>query len=339
MNDEINTESSVNLISFENDPGTWDNDTSTCSSMNCHGDVDWNTIQTIDDFGCDFCHAPGYQYDPRALNGSGSSGKHIPHVTDKAYTCETCHNNYKDSTTHANGELDTNNTTNILSFQTDPGSWNNDTSTCGSMDCHGDVSWYTDETLGCTLCHASGLTYDPFTNGKHTEHINSNHASIDINCETCHDGYKEHADHFNGTLESVNIVSFNPYSGTWNNGSNSCDDMDCHGNNDGDANWLTGGLSCDDCHDNAYSAYYPTLGNRHSTHINNYSCDCATCHNTYGDGGTHLNGTNDTDLEVINLVPFDNPSAYDLTWDDSANRCSRSGDGCHSAGNNRQWND
>lgn len=149
-------QSTGDIIFFntENPYASWDNSSDSCYNLLCHGNAGWYTEDNGSDENCSLCHYPGAVYDPLSLNGSGSNGKHIPHVTNQNISCVTCHYNYKENLSHANGQLDTNGESTIVFFQNNSAaSWINRSNICSNMDCHGDADWYTTESLTCVQCH------------------------------------------------------------------------------------------------------------------------------------------------------------------------------------------
>ena len=152
-----------------NPSASWNDPITTCENLSCHGDADWNGSAT---FTCTTCHASGNTTgapDPVTTNGSGTEGKHVKHVSDMNFLCEECHYDYKSKSTHLNGELDTDNSSIIITYfdSTNPlGSWVGDTGpntgSCSTLNCHGsDIpDWY--GTAGWTLppcsdCHKNSI--------------------------------------------------------------------------------------------------------------------------------------------------------------------------------------
>ena len=333
-NGELDTDGLAQLVVFaEEDTATWNNSTATCANLSCHGSVSWYTTEEST---CQLCHASGLANDPMTLNGSGSYGKHIAHVGEHGYSCETCHNGYKNNTLHGNGLLDADGAGQIIYFADGfTATWDNSTGTCASLSCHGSISWYTTEELDCVSCHAPGTVLDPLGKGRHSVHLSTNQAEMNgMICETCHYNYRDNAAHTDGTTDLSGMVSFSvEYGGSWNDVQGTCESMSCHGN----ASWEGASLmTCTSCHSSAYSAYYPDPldSGHHDTHVGyarnfGYADTCDCCHHEYTNSGTHINGTGDRDNEAVNLVIFEDPASILLLWDDSNNSCGRVGLGCH----------
>jgi hypothetical protein len=197
---------------------------------------------------------------------------------------------------------------------------------------------------GCdaSSCHPSTpLGHYPPVSGKHTLHLNTGCSTMDISCGICHMDYRDAPTHMDGNLDSVGIISFDPaYAGLWDNGSNSCSSLGCHG----DALWNSSSeLDCVSCHYSSYTAYYPdpygSSQGRHQSHMDSHGCTCSSCHSGYKILATHIDGNQDRENESVNLVIFQDPAAYMLLWYDSNNSCARTGLGCHSAGGNdtKMW--
>lgn len=158
----------LTLFDETNSGGTWTNDTGartgSCGNMSCHTGADWYGTTSS----CLLCHGPGSSYNPLVINGSGTGGKHVKHVTDLGYACEKCHIGYRDAASHGNGTLDTANSAVLMTiFDTtnSTGSWNGDTGaftgSCVSMSCHNvSLDWYSTNTWAmpaCGTCHAAAL--------------------------------------------------------------------------------------------------------------------------------------------------------------------------------------
>jgi hypothetical protein len=279
------------------------------------------------------------------------SGKHSVHLDSATVIdCSDCHYNYTDHPLHKNGIINGFNA--VLQLQVDgdivffnpenPGAtWTNGPATCDNMNCHGSVSWYAAGELSCVDCHSPGSLYDPLPYEKHDAHLNSDCASFSFNCEYCHLDYRDQESHMDGTLDSADVVFFDPlFGGDWDNGSSSCSNLGCHGN----SIWNSSSqLACTSCHNSSYSAYYPdpygTDQGRHQSHLDSHGCTCMTCHDGYADLLTHINGSSDLDNDSVNLVIFQDPATYQLTWSDTNESCTRSGLGCHSVGGNdtKMW--
>ncbi len=176
------------IVSFDNNTTAWNNSDGTCTNIQCHNtlisgkssgnsstnpaSISWyGTVPDNSSTVCLICHTGG-DIDPLAINGSGSEGKHVIHFSQQGLACTKCHNNYKNSTTHFNGILDTENPSIIISLfdSTNPaGQWINDTGTgtgsCSLLDCHGaaTLDWYGPDDQGWTLpdctvsCHNGAM--------------------------------------------------------------------------------------------------------------------------------------------------------------------------------------
>jgi predicted CxxxxCH...CXXCH cytochrome family protein len=206
---------------------------------------------------CTTCHnaANSPALDPLTTNGSGSSGKHIKHVQERAIACERCHSGYLSAPTHMNGTFDTDNSlVSVVSISiTGPaGTWvktGPGTGSCSGVACHGNetLDWYGTSTWtvpdSCTSCHVASYAneLDPLvTNGsgsagKHARHV----TDYGIACTKCHQDYPSRSSHANGALDaqdpSVPLVWFDSFnsSGTWTNdtgpGTGGCSSLYCHG--------------------------------------------------------------------------------------------------------------
>lgn len=156
---------------------------------------DWNSMTCTEK-----CHATGSAMDPVEKNGSGTSGKHVKHVSEKGFPCQTCHYEYIAKTTHRNGERDTPiASSRIAFFMENPdsesqGEWINDTGEhtggCENVYCHGGgiPEWYSTQIVDCKDCHGDGSKIDPTLTGatgnlgKHGPHV----TNANFDCEICH---------------------------------------------------------------------------------------------------------------------------------------------------------
>jgi len=330
----LDTDLTANLIFFQTEPGAaWDNSSSTCSNLSCHGTIDWYTTTSM---GCTLCHAPGTTYDPLTLNGVGSDGKHTAHVVNQSIDCDKCHLDYGSAATHKNGDLDTDGSALLISFEGEPGAtWNNGTGFCGNLSCHGDVDWNTTVEQGCTFCHAPGSAYDPLSKGKHVRHVTDKSYS----CITCHYDYKSIVTHQNGTVDrgpAIDIIAFHPdYSdASWTY--STCYNLSCHGA--GNPDWFAVSITCRDCHVSGDATYDPLerngtgINGKHVTHVNDKSYSCEVCHFTYRDAATHNNGQWDkgSDVPPVALVSFDSSNYPGATWSCLLSTCGSLW--CHGAG-------
>lgn len=301
---------------------------------------------------CTQCHSStNYpELDPLATGGSGTSGKHLKHVSGRGIACERCHDGYMSQSAHMNGVINSGNPgINIVRFGiTGTGaSWTGDTGPqtggCASVSCHGLVTmdWYEPAAWStpatCASCHTSAIAaeLDPFaTNGippagRHVKHVSSR----GIGCDRCHHNYPTQLTHMNGVLDtvepSVNIVSFNITgpSGGWVNDSGAqtggCSNVACHAADTvqwyGASTW-TLPTACTACHVSSFSTALDPLATngagiagKHARHVSSLAQECVKCHQGYTGKVTHSNGTLDTPNPAVLIVSFDatNPTG---TW-------------------------
>ena len=114
---------------------------------------------------CLNCHSDKTpSLDPLIINGQGTAGKHIVHVSDRNISCLKCHSGYSDQATHMNGILETGNSLIHFDSANPDGKWigdtGPDTGSCASLNCHGGetLAWFGTETWtlpACNVCHAS----------------------------------------------------------------------------------------------------------------------------------------------------------------------------------------
>jgi predicted CxxxxCH...CXXCH cytochrome family protein len=167
--------------------------------------------------GCTACHSSAVSpsLDPLVTNGSGTAGKHVPHVQGRNIPCERCHNGYSPAATHMNGMFDTPNPAVMLVLfdSTNPtGTWTNDTGpgtgTCASVTCHGGASldWYGTGLPACAACHnvqqgarrpVTGTSGDFASNPSiSSHHISGASDPSPEQCQVCH----EMSQHMSGTV-------------------------------------------------------------------------------------------------------------------------------------------
>ena len=203
---------------------------------------------------------------------------------------------------------------------------------------------------GASSCHVSSpLGEYPPTGGNHGIHAASD---TDIACSQCHGDYTLNPLHKNGIVDRASVMtgrsiqggvvvfdqSLNP-TGTWNVTTQTCSGLGCHTQ----APWYAPGPgNCTFCHSPGL-LIDPGSNGQHQRHANIYNCE--VCHEGYGSGATHKNGTVDTKKDGIAIVRFSAPfsGAYDkmsrtcsslschrdVSWDSTlANSC----DLCHFAG-------
>lgn len=151
MNGTLDTRSqTVNLVIMDivGPKGSWVPGNGQCSGVACHGTLtmDWygTTPWTLP--ACTVCHSSAFSsvLDPVVTGGSSTTGKHEKHVSIYNFACSKCHLNYPSNTSHANGVLDTQDSSvHLIVFDaTNPtGTWGNDTGpgtgACSSLSCHG----------------------------------------------------------------------------------------------------------------------------------------------------------------------------------------------------------
>ena len=210
--------------------------------------------------GCAVCHNAANGLDPLQLNGSGTAGKHVAHVSTKGYACEQCHAGYGTAATHLNGTLDTANpAVDLLRFGalSPDAQWTGDTGagtgSCANAYCHGTTNtpaWYTAQTITCTNCHSAGSPIDPVAidaggvNGRHLMHVQTQGFA----CETCHQDYDLQPTHINKTLNSgkddgTNVVlklsSVAQSFVDWDAANNTCASSACHSGDASGRGWYT----------------------------------------------------------------------------------------------------
>ncbi len=241
------------------------------------------------------------------------TGKHSVHLA-RGFDCTYCHYNYIDNKNHKNGKLDVDSSAVIVYFNSTASRtdlttyWDNSSSTCNNLKCHGSLNWYTTSTLTCIDCHASGTTIDPLTSGAHSRHVTD--AAYD--CEECHKDYRTDSSHMNGQMDipsgSPDMIKFNSAmnpSGSYTVSSKTCTDLACHGlslssqGTDITPEWdkpSTG--ACGTCHDVEVSggADLVVTSGSHESHFDTArgpgitDTECGTCHSGE-DASTHADGT------------------------------------------------
>lgn len=164
-NDRYSGETIV-FFNSVNPDASWNDSITSCENLNCHVNADWYGSTS---FVCTSCHSGGNSIDPLILNGSGTEGKHQKHVTERGIPCEKCHSDYTGISTHANGTLDTDNSSILITFfdSTNPaGSWTGDsgadTGSCALLACHGGstLDWYGSNIWvlpACDICHRTAV--------------------------------------------------------------------------------------------------------------------------------------------------------------------------------------
>ncbi len=301
--------------------------------------------------GASSCHeaSPLGQFPP-------ASGKHTVHLESHAeILCSDCHNSYNANRRHKNGVINGydsaaqkeaeggivffNASAEPAIFRNPDASWNNETGSCGGMNCHPDAKWYAEPgsyVSGCAFCHRPGSSIDPLTingsgaDGKHAVHLSGSGYA----CEKCHSGYKSEPTHINGQLDAdlpAVIVSFGDNSGEWNSAANSCGSLNCHPG----AGWYsTSAQGCVLCHNSAWNAdidpLSPVLEASHPKHVTGVGYACAECHNNYSDSGTHFDGTLNFADSVNDIISFFSGNNPDGVYNPVSLQCSDLA--CHGAG-------
>lgn len=303
-------------------PGNWSEKNGTCSSTTCHGTGRWGE----DSPQCSMCHG---EEGPRGLPESGS---HAPHLANVTNDCQTCHSNYQVTPSHRNGAFDTSGLVHFNSANPS-GSFNETTSGCSSLSCHGTASWG-DSNPSCAMCHGPGGILPNPTSGSHQIHVKQ----MSQDCQTCHNGYRTNSQHNNGTLNASGSVSFgsqNPY-GSYSPQAQTCSNLNCHGT----ATWGETNPSCAMCHREGGPGPTPTTGS-HQVHLTKASVDCGMCHSGYQTQPSHRNGAVDS-TGLVHFNTLNESASYNEetsgcsslnchgngTWGDSNPSCSM----CHGQG-------
>ncbi|MCP4754470.1 MAG: CxxxxCH/CxxCH domain-containing protein, partial [Proteobacteria bacterium] len=346
-----------------------------CADISCHGGSgtggDWYRTSAA----CTDCHSPGSGINPLTSNGSGTDGKHVAHVHDKAIDCLVCHDDYKTNENHINGVYGKLEESSIVAIGGNwPGS-EDDVSAdfsdadggCDNISCHGGtggIGWY-DEVVGCTACHgdenASGNPINPiFTNGagqdgKHYAHT----VGARIECESCHKDYSDQPTHMNrmyGTAETVSLLGFGgsysvggDVSADFDGQSGSCSDISCHGGSGSGGVWYfdasgdSADIDCIDCHRAAEIDPLATNGSasfgKHDSHVSSRDIGCTVCHADYRSRSTHMNGLYGRLEEDTIVVPGGEWPAVgadvSLNFGDDSGGCSDVS--CHGGSGNVNW--
>jgi hypothetical protein len=158
------------------------------------------------------CHnsATSPALDPLVVNGEGTAGKHILHVSERDMGCEKCHSDYVQDQAHMNGVSDTvDPAVRLVLFNaTNPrGVWVNDmgaqSGSCAATDCHkpDTLEWYGTQgwTLpGCGVCHVTVMGEKRQVLAAGGDFVKSSHHVVDYgdtgrevvtdaDCLVCHD--------------------------------------------------------------------------------------------------------------------------------------------------------
>ncbi len=265
---------------------TFNDNTGLCENISCHGTsigIGWYS----DTSGCMACHSSS-NINPIITNGSGASGKHVEHVTNRGIECVSCHYDYKNNSRHMNGQYGHAEPGLLVFFG---GKWpsngynvsaafnNPNPGYCSAISCHGGTgyeNWYASSSASCVnSCHAAGSRIGPSpidaSTGSHPGHI----SSAGISCEECHSGYRNLLTHINGTLDipaaNPGMLKFNPSrhpSGGYSAGQ--CSGIYCHGS-------FTGGNS----------SIYPVWGGM-------VNCATNACHGSDASGNPAESNNPDT---------------------------------------------
>lgn len=282
---------------------------------------------------------------PLLSNGTGTSGKHVKHFSERRIDCEHCHAGYFNNPSHRNGVIDTGSPASALvqfSIAGATGSWTSTgpgSGACSDVACHGPgrMEWY--GTAGwslpaCATCHLSTFSaaLDPVSSngippaGRHGKHVQERA----IACERCHTAYPSLVTHMNGTFDTadpaVDLVNFDiagPAATAWRNDSSECSSVACHGPDVtvqwyGTTTWSTPS-DCTTCHKPEFSSSLTPTGasipGMHTKHIalNNTFFICSKCHLDYPVRASHANGLLDAQNSLVGIVSFDstNPTG---TW-------------------------
>ncbi len=175
-------------------------------------------------------------------------------------------------------------------------------------------------------CHPSTLLKQyPPASGKHTRHLNRG-----LICENCHNDYLNRPQHKNGKLDlsgDTVIVYFDKLNGStiWDNSSDACSNIDCHGGAPSSISWYGDTAGCTECHTGG-STIDPVSTNgekesgKHISHVQDQNISCNSCHNDYMSNAMHINGIYGR-AEKNPVVIFDasNPWAQ---WDNENTSCS-----------------
>ena len=192
---------------------------------------------------CTDCHGQP----PAGISFPDTAGAHVVHAAlglgSTVPSCGACH----DGATHLNGNTD-------LGFpagfdaQGGPATDNGD-GTCSSTKCHGGQTtpdWWNGSinvNIQCTSCHARGTSqYNSYNSGEHSKHVRSEGFA----CTECHSTSKLANGHFsNLQTTTFELAPGDTIGGSdttigsrWNDSSNTCSNLSCHGkNHDSGDNW------------------------------------------------------------------------------------------------------
>ncbi len=326
-----------------NPDASWNDSITSCENLYCHVNADWYGSAT---FGCTDCHYSGSAIDPVLINGSGTEGKHLKHVTERGISCGKCHSGYISTSTHVNGSLDTDNSSILITLfdSTNPsGSWTGDTGantgSCASLICHGGstLDWYGTGTWvlpACDTCHGAAVgTRRPVTGTggdfAGNSSIVSNHVAGGTDpgeeqCKVCH----EMSVHMGGTVrlreaDADTAVIYDPS----DNSTLEPFCLSCHDADGAAATFTTGGAADNPFNDGeSLGAGLHVAGdkiegywsNTYTVHRDN-GLTCAGsgeagtgCHGN--NGSINMHGSPSKGILTKNLslpLPFDPPDPYD----------------------------
>ncbi|MFC1670285.1 hypothetical protein ACFL20_07810 [Spirochaetota bacterium] len=117
------------------------------------------------------------------------------------------------------------------------------------LSCVGEIST---ASSGCSRtqgagCHTSvpELGSAIPSTGLHADHLTND----DVECVDCHYEYGNNTQHENGTVETANLVYFNPPGTVWDDSGRTCSNIGCHEYHEGSGphDWDDQG-GCSNCH-------------------------------------------------------------------------------------------
>ena len=202
-----------------------------------------------------------------------------------------------------------------------------DTSGCAAKECH----------LSSPLKNSVPMDGNAAPDsGKHVSHI-----AAGSTCNDCHGRYQKDKHHKDGIIDgragSVDIVLFNNnnISTKWEQSTENCSTISCHGGGTSEVNWYTTGTGCLACHSGGgYNDPVATNGDgaqgKHKIHVP--KADCEVCHYGYRNEPSHMNGVYGTG-EAVNIV-IKNPSET-FVFDNTLNTCT--GIKCHGNPSTFSW--
>ncbi len=281
---------------------------------------------------CVSCHQPGNlvdAVDPMTTNGSGLSGKHTKHVTERNIGCVKCHSEYISAPTHIDDALDTTDpsvTLTLFDEVNTSGVWSGDsgpsTGTCASMNCHDtDMDWYgtTPWVLpDCTTsCHNAALATRRQVTGAGGDFTRSQFTHADsvvaADCLLCHNN----DEHMAGTVRLANVdtpATIYDYEGNFATLGEFC--LSCHdGAAGGDSTPFSDGVTV--------PGLEPEI--TISTHYTTAEISCFDCHMSGITQNAH--GSESTNLSQISDTVDGQPVSFTANPGDAADLCMA----CHDA--------